>query len=185
MAHDMVWVDWAIVIVLVLSAFGGLAQGFLRSACSLLGLLFGLAIAAWNYARVAALFIYLVRIEAIADVVAFLLIAFVVMGIAGLAGTLLSKTIDKMGLGCVDRLAGAAFGLLQGALLVTLCILVTVAFFPSARWLTQASLPRLFFGACRLSTEMSPAELAERVRTGLRMLERESPEWLHPGNHGF
>ena len=33
----------------------------------------------------------------------------------------------------------------------------------------------MFFGACHLSTHMSPAELAERVREGLRMLEEESP----------
>jgi hypothetical protein len=65
---------------------------------------------------------------------------------------------------------------------VTLCILVTVAFFPHAQWLAEARLPRYFFGACHLSTHMGPAELAERVRDGLRMLEQESPWWLHPGS---
>jgi len=29
---------------------------------------------------------------------------------------------------------------------------------------------------------MSPVELADRVREGLRQLEQESPRWLHPGN---
>jgi hypothetical protein len=29
---------------------------------------------------------------------------------------------------------------------------------------------------------MSPAELAERVRQGLKTLKDESPEWAHPGN---
>jgi membrane protein required for colicin V production len=84
-------------------------------------------------------------------------------------------------LGCLDRLGGAVFGFFQGALLVTLLILVTVAFFPTTRWLTQAKLPKLFFGACHLSARMSPDELAERVRLGLMTLENESPRWLHPG----
>jgi hypothetical protein len=66
--------------------------------------------------------------------------------------------------------------------LVTLCILVAVAFFPQAHWLVESSLPRLFFGACHLSTHMSPAELAERVRAGLKILEQDSPMWLHPGS---
>ena len=179
----MALVDWAIVIVLAFSVLGGLAQGFFRSVCSLGGLVAGLALAAWNYARVAALILPLVRIVAIADAIGFLLIALLVMGIAGWVGGFLSTALHKIGLGCLDRLAGAAFGFFQGALLVTLCILVTLAFFPRAHWLTQARLPRLFFGACHLSTHMSPAELAARVRLGLRTLEEESPRWLHP-DHG-
>ena len=52
--NDLTWVDWAIVIVVALSVFGGLAQGFFRSVCSLGGLILGLALAAWNYRIVAA-----------------------------------------------------------------------------------------------------------------------------------
>jgi membrane protein required for colicin V production len=178
----MTWVDWTIVIVLAASVLGGLAQGFFRSACSLCGLLFGLALAAWNYGHVAAVVRPLVRIDAVADTIGFLFIALVVMGAANLLGMTMTKTLNWMGLGCVDVLAGGVFGFLQGALLVMLCILVTVAFFPQARLLVNARLPRLFFGACHVSTHMSPAELAAKVRDGLRTLERESPEWMHPGN---
>jgi hypothetical protein len=32
---------------------------------------------------------------------------------------------------------------------------------------------------------MSPAELAERVRQGLKVLEEESPRWLHPESGGI
>jgi len=119
--------------------------------------------------------------EAVANAIGFLAIALIVMGLAGIAGKILSRTLHYMGLGFLDRLAGGAFGFLQGALLVPLCILVAVAFFPQAHWLTQAQLPRFFFGACHLSTHMSPAELAERVREGLNMLEQQSPRWMHPG----
>jgi len=162
-----------------------LSQGFFRSICSLGGLFLGLVLAAWNYPRAAAIVMPLVRIEAIADTIGFLAIALVVMGIAGFAGTVLSKTLHSIGLGCLDRLAGGAFGFFQGALLVTLCILVAVAFFPHAHWLVEARLPKMFFGACHLTTHMSPAELAERVRAGLKMLQEESPHWMHPGNAGL
>jgi membrane protein required for colicin V production len=177
----MTWVDWAIVIFLAVSVLGGLQQGFFRSVCSLGGLVLGLVLAAWNYARVAALLRPLVKIEAVADTIGFLLIALVVMALAGVLGSILAKTLHKLGLGCLDRLAGGIFGLLQGALLVMLCILVAVAFFPTAHWLTEGKLPKQFFGACHLSTHWSPQYLAERVREGLRMLEEESPEWMHPG----
>ena len=136
----MTWVDWVIVVVVASAVLSGLAQGFLRSICSLVGLLFGLALAAWNYIWVGALFKPFVKVVEIADAIAFLLIAVLVMVVAGLVGSVLSKTFQKIGLGWLDSLAGGAFGLLQGVLLVTIIILVAVAFFPDAHWLADGKL---------------------------------------------
>ena len=180
----MAWVDWAIVIVLVLATLGGLSQGFFRVVFSLGGLVFGLVLAAWNYGWLAHLLMPVLRIEPVADTAGFLLIALAVMVVASVVGVVLAKTIHSMGLGCLDRLAGAVIGFVQGVVLVTLVILVTVAFFPQASWLVEARLPRMFFGACHLSTHMSPAELAQRVRKDLRKLEKESPRWMHADGHG-
>jgi len=176
----MTWVDWVIVFVLATSVIGGLSQGLFRSVFSLCGLIAGLVVAAWNYARIAALVLPLVRIEAIANAIGFLLIAFLVMGIANIIGSVLSKMLHRLGLGCLDRLAGGVFGFLQGALLITLGILVVVAFFPKAQWLAEARLPRMFFGACHLSARVSPAELSERVHEALIMMEEHAPEGMPP-----
>lgn len=180
----MALVDWAIVIVIVVSVLGGLSQGFFRAVFALGGLVFGLVLAAWNYGRIAALLTPMVHIEPVANAIGFILIALLVMALASILGTLLAKIMHRIGLGCLDRLAGAAFGFLQGVLLVTLCILVAVAFFPRTHWLVEARLPRQFFGVLHLSTHMSPEDLARRVREGLNRLERESPEWMHPDNAG-
>ncbi len=176
----MTWVDWAIVIVLLASAAEGWSRGFFRTACSLIGLIMGLALAAWNYHHAAALVIVLVRFEPAANAIGFLLIAIVVMALADLAGRILGKTFHWLGLGCLDRIGGGALGFLQGAGLVMLAILAAVAFFPQAHWLAESRLPRQFFGALHVSTHLSPAELAERVHKGLSLLERESPRWMHP-----
>lgn len=178
----MIWVDWVIVIALASSVIGGLVQGFFRTACSLIGLIFGLTLAAWNYGRVAALFRPLVRVEAIANAIGFFLIALIVMVIANAIGAVLSRILKKIGLGCLDSLAGGVLGFFQGVVLVTLAITVTVAFFPQAGWLAQSRLARQFFGACHMSTHLSPEELADKVRHGLRLLEQETPPWMHPGN---
>ncbi len=177
----MTWVDWAIVIVLACSLLGGLMQGFFRTACSLLGLLFGLSLAEWNYGHFASLLLPLVRFEAVADAIAFFLIAILVMAVANIIGSLLGKAFDMLGLGCLDSVGGAVLGFMQGLVLVTLGILVAVAFFPNAQWLAQSRLPRQFFAALHVSTHMSPAELADRVRSGLRILEEDSQQLLHPG----
>jgi len=177
---SITWVDWAIVIVMLLSILAGLSQGFFRSVCSLGGLIVGLALAAWNYPLVAAPLKGLVKSTEIADIVGFILIALLVMIVAGILGAVLSKTIRSIGLGCLDRIAGGVFGFFQGMLLVTLGILVTVAFYPQAHWLVEARLPRHFFAVLHLSARMSPDQLAERVKAGLKTLEGEAPQWMHP-----
>ena len=176
----MTWIDWAIVIVLVSGTISGIAQGLLRSVFALGGLIGGLMIAAWNYGRVAAFFLPIVRNETMADAIGFLLIALVIMVAANLVGHLISKIVHKVGLGCLDRLAGAAFGFAQGALMVMLAILVVLAFFPKSTWLADAKLPKYFYGACQATTSLSPGELADRVHRGIDEMRKRAPDWIHP-----
>lgn len=176
----MTWIDWAIVIVLAGSVIGGIAQGFFRTSCSLIGLVLGLSLAAWNYKHVAATFQAFIEIEPIADAIGFFLIALVVMAVANLIGGLLARMLHWIGLGCLDRIGGAVVGLFQGVVLVTLGLLAVLAFFPQAELLENSRLSRQFLGACHISTEMTPEELAEKVRYGLMLLEQESPPWMHP-----
>lgn len=180
----MTVVDWIIVVLLAGAVFTGLAQGFLRSAFSLGGLFLGLVLAAWNYGRVAVFVYKIVHSWGVANTIGFLLIAVLVAALMTAIGALLSKLTHTIGLGCLDRLAGAVFGFFQGALFVTLCILATVAFFPEAQWLTESKLPRHFFAACHLSTHLTPDDLGKLVREDLNRLERESPKWMHPGERG-
>jgi len=178
----MNWADWVILAVLAAATLGGLAQGFFRTAASLAGLILGLTLAAWNYHRVGIVFLPIFRVEAVADTVAFLLIALLVMGLANLIGGAIAKVADKLGLGCLDGLAGAILGFIQGLVLVTIGIMVTVAFFPGQEWMIEARLPKLFFGTLHVSENVTPGELGDRLRKGLLLLEHESPGWMRP--HG-
>ena len=177
----MTLVDWAVIIILACAVLGGLFEGFFRSACGLLGVILGLVVAAWNYLRVASILLPLVRIPAIANTIAFLLIALVVMALIGMIGNLLAKAFRLLGLGWLDALAGAVFGFFQGVILIVIGILVVVAFFPEAHWIADARVPRMFFGACHVSANVTPTELGARVRSGLRGWEAETPGWMHPG----
>ena len=174
----MTVVDWIIVVILAGAVLAGLARGFFRSVFSLAGLIAGVALGAWNYWRVAGFLRHFIHSVEVADAVGFLIIAFAVMAIAAILGSLLSKFFQKVGLGCLDRLAGALFGFVEGLVFVTLCILVTVAFFPQTAWLTEARLPRYFFGALHISIQVTPSRLGERVRKDLITLEAESQQWI-------
>jgi membrane protein required for colicin V production len=156
-----------------------MVQGFFRSVCSLGGLVLGLAVASWNYDRLAGVFLPLVRIPSVANTIAFLLLALLIMALVGVIGNLLAKAFKMIGLGWLDGIAGGIFGFFQGVVLVVVFILVIVAFFPQEQWLAEASLPRMFFGALHVSTHMTPSELSSRVHSGLRSIEDESQRLLH------
>jgi membrane protein required for colicin V production len=181
MMEGMTLVDWIIVAVLVLAVLAGFARGFFRSAFSLVGLVVGLSLAAWNYWRFAAVLKPLIRSIEVADAIAFVIIALAVMIVAAIIGSLLAKLFEKVGLGCLDRLAGGLFGFVQGLFFVLVGILVTVAFFPQTVWLTEAKLPRYFFGALHVSIRVTPSQLSESVRKELQRLESESQKLIHAG----
>ena len=172
-------VDWIIVVVLAGAVLAGIARGFFRSVFSLAGLIVGVTLASWNYWRIAALLKPMIHSVEVADAVGFLIIAFLVIVVAAITGSLLAKFFEKVGLGCLDRMAGALFGFVEGLVFVMLCILVTVAFFPQTQWLTEARLPRYFFGALHVSVHVTPPRLSDRVRKELHELEAKSAEWMN------
>jgi len=173
-------IDLAILLVLALSALQGYRSGLIASVASLIGLIGGIAIASWQYPRLIGALLPILRSEALADAASFTLVALAVMLLAGLAGMLLKGLIHGVGLGWLDRLTGLLFGLLRGALLITLSIVTLAAFFPEMRWLGDAQLPRYFLGTAHLTTHMTPHELKEKILHGLEILENDSPLWLHP-----
>jgi membrane protein required for colicin V production len=175
----MTLVDWIIVVVLAMAVLTGIARGFFRSAFSLAGLVLGLTLAAWNYWRLAALLKMMIHSVELADAIAFIVIALLVMAVAAILGSLLAEFFEKVGLGCLDRLAGGLFGFVEGLVFVMVAILVTVAFFPQTVWLTEARLPRYFFGALHVSIRVTPSRLSERVSKELHTLESETENLIH------
>ncbi len=175
----MTLVDWIIVVVLAVAVLTGIARGFFRSAFSLAGLVLGLTLAAWNYWRLASLLKMMIHSVELADAIAFIVIALLVMAVAAILGSLLAKFFEKVGLGCLDRLAGGLFGFVEGLVFVMVAILVTVAFFPQTVWLTEARLPRYFFGALHVSIRVTPSRLSERVSKELQTLESETEKLIH------
>jgi len=173
-------VDIVILLLLVLSALAGYRSGLIQSVVSLLGLIAGIAVASWHYKRFGAELEPMVHSRALADAIWFCLIAIAVMLVAGVLGMLLKGLVHGIGLGWLDKGLGLLFGILRGALLATLCIVVLAAFFPDTTWLGQARLSRYFLGSVHLTTRMTPKELKEKIWNGLKVLEQDAPEWLHP-----
>ena len=107
----MTLVDWAIMIFLAMAAFVGLAQGFVRTLFALGGLVLGLELAFRNYGHAATALMPMIHSHRVANAVAFLAIAFMIMALAGIVGIFLAKLFRMIGLGLIDiRICAGCYG---------------------------------------------------------------------------
>lgn len=176
----MALIDWAIVIILIVSVLGAAKHGFFVEAFSLAGVVLGLLLASWNYQKVLPWIEGWVHSPGVAEAIAFIAIAIAVMVLAGLAGRLIRWSVRSIGLGWADRFIGAIFGLLKGCVLVTLGIMAIAAFLPHATWLEQSKLAPYFLSVAHEASVVTPSELGERIREGVKVIRDAQPDWLKP-----
>jgi len=176
----MALIDWAIVIILIVSVLSAAKHGFFVEAFSLAGVVLGLLLASWNYQKLLPWVDRWVHSPGVAEAIAFVTIAIVVMVLAGLAGRLIRWTVRSIGLGWADRFIGAIFGFLKGCVLVTLGIMAIAAFLPHAAWLERSRIAPYFLSAAHQASVVTPAELGERIREGVKVIRDAQPDWLKP-----
>ena len=123
--------DIVIAVALVVPVFTGLKQGLIKAALSLAGLIVGVVLAS-NYYQALGDRLTFITNQDIANIVGFAIILVVVMVIANVAAALLKFTAKVVMLGWVDRLGGAVFGFLMGAIFMGAVLATVVKFFGSA-----------------------------------------------------
>ena len=169
--------DWFIIAVIVLSTIMAAAQGLVLELVSLAALVLGLWLAFWNYHLLATPLSHVIHSEGIADVVAFLLIALGVMLGIGLLGRAISKAIRTVGLGGLDSLLGAIFGVIRGGFLIVVAIIAIAAFVPQRNWLQGSKLAPYFLSAANDVSVGAPAELQHKIQKGVAIV-RQGPNWI-------
>jgi membrane protein required for colicin V production len=174
--------DLLIVIVLVVFVVSAFVKGFFVEIFSLAGVILGLFIAAANYGGFPLWVLRVVHNRAAANLIAFLLIVLVVMVLGSIAGRLLRGLFRTVGLGIVDRLLGAVFGLVEGSVVVTLVLMGIVAFLPRQDWLSNSRLAPVFLTAAHGGSQVVPFALGEEIRQGLQALRMGQPNWLKPSS---
>lgn len=176
----MALIDWAIVVVLLVSVLSAAKKGFFLEVFSLAGVLLGLLLASWNYQKLAPWIHGWIHNAPASEAISFIAIAVVVMILAGLLGRLVRWSVHSIGLGWADRLVGAAFGLVKGCVLITIAVLVVAAFLPGATWLQKSRLAPYFLSAAHQAAVVTPNELGQRIRQGVTVLRSAQPAWLRP-----
>ena len=174
--------DWVILAVLLLCVVQAERRGIFVGAFELGGLVVGVGVASWNYTRFLPWFERWVRSQAVAEAASFLAIVVAVVIVANVLGRAIRWSVRSIGLGWADRFLGALFGLLKGAVVVTLGVMLLVAFLPGSAALRGSRLGPYFIALARGSAVGTPAELQDKVRYGARLLHEHVPDvgdWEH------
>ncbi|HZV55180.1 MAG TPA: CvpA family protein [Rhodocyclaceae bacterium] len=157
--------DYAVLGVIAASSLLGLWRGVVGEV---------LALAAWVAAFLAARawaglaggwFAGVVAEPALRYAVGFVVVIVGVLVLFAVARWLLSTLLRAVGLGLVDRLLGAGFGIARGALIVLAVVLVAgMTALPKSQWWRDASLAPALETAVIAAKPWLPAEVAKRIR---------------------
>jgi membrane protein required for colicin V production len=120
----LTWIDWAFLAVLAVSTLAGFMRGLIREA---------LGLAAWIIALLAARLLA----EPVADmlagfidsadarlVLAFVLVILGVVLLCGIVIRMIHAAVEWVGMGLLNRLAGAGFGAARGAAILVLATIL-------------------------------------------------------------
>ena|SRR5438067_639392 len=178
-------IDWAIIAIIAVSVLVAAAQGFFFEAFSLAGAILGYVFAAWEYWRLSPWFEPYVKSTAIANTAAFITIFAFVVILAGAAGKIGRWAMQEIGLRWIDRLLGAAFGLVRGIVVVTVLVMAAATFLPQSKWLETSELSRYFLLSAKTASWIAPSDLRQRFKDGVAYVRKTRMEGLGPPAGGL
>lgn len=119
----MIWIDYVLVVILLVSAAVGLFRGLVREALSLLTWVLAIW-CAWKFAAlIAPGFGNVVGDGAVRLWAARIAVLVTVLVLGWLGTWLISRLLDSTGLTGTDRLLGGLFGMARGAILAALVVI--------------------------------------------------------------
>ena len=158
--------DLVVLAILLLSGVLALARGFVKEV---------LGIAGWIGAAIAALKLFPhvqpiarqhVPYQIVADALAGAGVFIVVLVVLSLISNAIARRVRDSEIGALDRSLGFVFGLVRGALVLSLAYLALVQFVPPREhpdWITGArSLPIVAYGA-RVLASVAPSEIRQSL----------------------
>ena len=152
----MNWLDIVIIIVIAIPAILGLKTGIIKASFSLAGLILGVILAGHYYVPFSEQLSALS--PAIARIVAFAIILVGVWVIAILLSGLVERAVAMMLLGWVNRLVGAVFGFVVGAILCSALLAIWVKFLGIQSFIVDSALATILLDRFPMVLALLPDE---------------------------
>jgi len=181
--------DLGILILLLLVSLRGYFRGLFQELAVLVGLVGGLVVAARLYLDVAALLLPFIKSLYWAQGLAFALVLVVFYWGVRLLSYVLQRLLYHLYLDIVDRLLGAFFALLKGALILGLALLLVGIAAPKDNRLLKGSRARpVLVQLARRTLDLLPPDFKERLKKFLQTVplpgekkQAETPGKIGPG----
>ena len=153
--------DILIMIILASSVVAGVVAGLARSGVGLLCAILGLLCGFWLYPIPAGWVHNWVGSMMLSNVLGFLIVFFPFVIAGGYAGRWVMRLFQRTGLGWLDRVAGAIFGFVRGALVAVAFVAVVLAFTsrPIPNWMVNSTLLPYAMTASGQMASLAPREL--------------------------
>jgi membrane protein required for colicin V production len=157
------WLDIVLAVVFLLSVIGGFMKGFAKLVIGLLAAILGILLGIWFYGTAGAFLRPYVSHADVANFLGFMAIFLGVLLIGALIGKLLGMLFKWVGLSWLDRLLGAAFGLLRGLVFAIALILALMAFSPNPppRSVVESRLAPYVIDAAHICAYMAPRQVRQ------------------------
>lgn len=172
--------DWFLVVVLAISTLRGFSRGLIRVLFSIGGLIAGILIASWTYGDAGRWLNRWIQSRETAQILGFLLVLIGVVLVFGIIASIVRRTATAVGLGLVDRMAGAAFGVLRGCLLGVLIMMGLAAFVPNSTWVKNSQLSPYFLTGAHALSFVVPQHFQKQIADGAAHFLHRAPNSLKP-----
>ena len=153
----MNWLDIVILVAIALATVGGLGIGIIRAVLYLVGVILGVVLAGHYYLPFSRLLDAFLQ-SGVAKVVAFAIILIAVMVAAAFLAIFLNRAASAIKLGWADRLGGAVFGFILGAIFCGALIALWVKFVGGGETITESTLAPLLSGRFSMALALLPDE---------------------------
>jgi len=136
----MTVVDVIIIFVIVLSALFGLLRGFMQESISLAKWIIATWIAATFAPKLAPMLPAAIESEAVRQAISFASLFIIIFILGSIVAHLVSRLLIKTGLTSLDRVLGIGFGILRGAVIIIIFVIVGGHFpqLPQQDWWQQS-----------------------------------------------
>lgn len=165
MLGQLIWVDYAIFAVIVLSALLSLFRGFLREALSVLGWVVAIWLAFTYSDRIEVFLENQISVPSLRQAAAFAIIFVVVLLLTAIVNFVIGRLIESTGLSGTDRMLGMVFGAARGAIIIgVLVLLAGLTALPRDPWWRQSVFVPHFERAALKVRDLLPPEIAGRIQ---------------------
>ncbi|MBE0438934.1 MAG: CvpA family protein [Gammaproteobacteria bacterium] len=157
----MIWVDYLIIGIIVLSATISIVRGFIKEVLSLASWALSFWVALSFSPHLATLLTDYIATPSIRLFTAFFTLFLITLILGALVNHVISTLVEKTGLSGTDRALGVIFGLLRGGAIVVLLVLIAGAtLMPNDSWWQNSLLIEHFEKLALWARQLLPADIA-------------------------